>query len=208
MEVEVMGEQTSLLGDAAGLPPTLQATFDRLVARGVRYWVAWHPDFPNDAVLRPRSRARMEEVWGARQWTRFGGAPRIVDVTDAIPSLWASAHAECPGTPGRYWWPWRVLFVPPASLACAGAAPPGAFDLTLSDMCWLPVAGYVVLGGCNPDELEVGAWCYPCGAPAATAEEETAHAAATGHDDWLDVTDVEGVRRSRRIGTRSAARIA
>lgn len=142
------------------VPPTstLAETLDRLLGLGVKFFVAWHPDCPA-AFLRWKDATGLAE-WRSRAWEAFSSPPVIVDVTEQVPA-WLAAPAG--------------LFCPShEALGSGHAACPGVkrvdSDWTFGSFCWVAPQGGL-----------------RCRAFAATAEEEAAHTAATGHDDWLAI---------------------
>lgn len=131
---------------------------ERVLAAGFRFYVAWHPD-RTTAFLRWKDADRLAD-WRSRRGEHLPGAPTIVDVTEQIKTWLAAPHP---------------LFCPQhAALGrehadCRGTKCVDS-DWTPGSFCWV---------GLNDLER--------CRAFAATNEEETAHTAATGHDDWLVV---------------------
>lgn len=95
-----IGEQESsarpFVGDPLPVPPTTPAglaalreatrtRFDRVVARGARWLLAWAPASAW-GILRVKPAARVRE-WEGRTWITLPTPPAIVDVTPEIPAL-------------------------------------------------------------------------------------------------------------------------
>ena len=101
----------NIVPEMSDLPRVLQeALWESLRVNNRRFYVAWHPDYPEDGVLRNKDATGLAE-WESRTWTiRFGGnKPTITDVTDSIPDLWRSILRGDPVYS-------RFVFVPPATM--------------------------------------------------------------------------------------------
>ncbi len=100
--------------DFSDLPAPLRESLEVCLAAGRRFYIAWHPDWP-EALLRHLDAAGLAE-WEslAPEWKILAvEPPTIGEVTAAVPGLWRAVLLY--STHPREWIKW-VYFTPPESL--------------------------------------------------------------------------------------------